>query len=116
MSCRHGFTLSLEAAASLLLLLSAASALSLYSFPRQQASDYYVCSDAAVMLSKTPQGQLEQALSESSHESGLCLQARLGGEHFSSGCQQEGKEKFTLHFPVWNQGAAEELSLSCSRP
>ena len=117
MAVKTGFFMSLEAAASLLLLFCAASMLALYHFPQQQASDYYLCSDAAIVLSKISAGGLRQSLDELSNASGLCMQAQLNGTSFSSGsgCSTHATQRFSLSFPVWEGDEAEMLSLSCQR-
>lgn len=113
MKISRGFAMSLEAAASLLLLAAALSALPLFEVKSGSEPDFFLCSDAAMVLLKS--GALSgdaqpQVLYEASQLSGLCLEY---GD--ASSCQYGGEEKFSFTFAIWRKGSLQNATVSCWR-
>ena len=108
-----GFLMSLEAAASLLLVLIALSTLALFEVKQGHEGDFFLCSDAAVALVKTGAfsgGHLREAVEEASGISGLCISA--GGQ---SSCSYGGQEKYSFSMPVWSGLGVQSAEVSCWR-
>ena len=119
-NCRKtGFVLSLEAVSALFLLLIAASSLSLYRFTKPSASDFFACSDAAVVLAKAhafSDGSLQEKVGRGGKLSGLCIEAASPLASASS-CEggEEADEKFSFSIPVWQGGSVQNAQVSCWR-
>ena len=115
---RRGFLMALEAAASLFLLVIAASAIPIFHLQKTSAHDFFLCSDAAVILSKTnafSDGSLQEKLDKAASLSGLCIGASSAAA-FASSCEGNGAgEKFSFALPVWQDGAVENATVSCWR-
>lgn len=119
-SCsRNGFVLSLEAASSLALLLIAASALALFSFQEANAGDFYACSDAALLLSKShafSDGTLGERVAQVHSLTGMCAVASSPAASSSScGGARDATEKFSFTMPVWQQGGLRSAKVECWR-
>jgi hypothetical protein len=115
----RGFLMSLEAAASFLLVLSAASLLPhLYLAENSaQAGDFFMCSDAALLLSKTNAfsgAALQEKVEKLSRLSGMCIEADSPDASASS-CESGAGEQFAFNFPVWQAGELRQASVSCWR-
>ncbi len=108
-----GFLMSLEAAASLLLVLVALSTLALFEVKQGHEGDFFLCSDAAVALVKTGAfsgGRLHLAVEEAYGISGLCISA--GGE---GSCSYGGQERYSFSMPVWSGTEVQSAEVSCWR-
>ncbi len=116
---KMGFALSLEAISSLFLLIIAASTLPLYQFRQSSANDFFDCSDAALVLSKTrafSDGSLQGKVGAAGEFSGLCIEASSPLVSASS-CtgEKETGEKFSFTFPIWQGEAVQDARVSCWR-
>lgn len=116
---KTGFALSLEAVSSLFLLIIAVFALPLYQFRQSGANDFFACSDAAVVLSKTrafSDGGLQGKVDAAGEFSGLCIGASspLASASSCTGEKETG-EKFAFTFPIWQGGAVQDAHVSCWR-
>lgn len=115
---RQGFAMSLEALCSIILLIVAASAMQLFSLPPQQASDFYLCSDAAVLLSKQgiPPGGLQAQVESLARLSGLCILFESEKARASS-CEQPQAQASRTAFTIiaFEGGSAGKAQISCWR-
>ncbi|MEM4633535.1 MAG: hypothetical protein QW275_00065 [Candidatus Anstonellaceae archaeon] len=115
MKVQKGFALSIEAAFSLLLLALATSTIHFFHFASQEASDYYLCTDAAILLSGASEEGLDDYAQKLSSESGLCISAKLNSRNAPSGCIGKGKEAFAFSIPFWSKERVERLEIHCSK-
>lgn len=115
---RFGFLMSLEAACSLLLLIISIPLFSAPSLQKGSAHDFFLCSDAAVVLLKSgaflSQGALEEKARQASALSGLCISASSPGA-VAFPCQGRGSQEFSLSFPLWQSGTLSQAAVSCWR-
>lgn len=119
-SAKHsaGFLMSLEAAASLILLAISLNALQLFEIGEGQEGEFYLCSDAALALSKTNafsgQALLEGKTSEAADVSGLCIFSEA--DSFSAGncgAPPDGLEVNAFSFPAWSEGKVATARVYC---
>lgn len=117
-SMGRAFLMSFEASSSLILLLIAASALQLFHFQKESPQDFFLCSDAAMLISKSGDFSQEAMASwaqEISSLSGLCLQVSSGDSPAFSTCSApERKERFAFRLPVWDK-KAKSIEILCWR-
>ena len=114
----RGFLMSLEAAASLLLVMVALSALPLFSARAGREGDFFLCSDAAVALAKSSAFSSAAALHEEVEQaasiSGMCLSAESGAISSSSCSQPPAQtEAYAFSFPVWSGREMGSATVSC---
>jgi len=116
----RAFLMTLESASAIFMLIIAASAFSLFSFPESSAGDFYICSDAAIILSKSrafSDNALSLEVEKLGRLSGMCIKAEGAGS-FASNCFGDSgakKEKFSFSFPVWKDGMVQQASVGCWR-
>ena len=105
---RSGFAMTLEAACSLLLLAFSLSLLPYFALPAPDAPDFFLCSDAALLLAKTSSFSDASLLSHNVVEmealSGMCISAESSGASAQSGCAGEGAERHSFSLPFWGGG------------
>ena len=115
----RGFLMSLEAAASLLLVMVALSALPLFSARAGREGDFFLCSDAAVALAKSSAfsgaSALQEGVERAASLSGICLSAGSGVLSSSSCSQDARSEVYAFSFPVWSGGAMGSARVYCWR-
>jgi hypothetical protein len=114
---KNAFLASFEAASAILLLFVAASAIPLYQFQKSHAQEFFLCSDAAILVSKSgdfSHGSLLLQAQEIKELSSTCLSLQIAGEGPVSSCELEKGEVFSFTFPVWSEGL-QELRLKCWR-
>jgi hypothetical protein len=104
-----GFLMSLEAAFALTLLLFAATALPAFSQPKNTAPDFFLCSDATLLLVKSgafTDGSLQAKINEMHSLSGMCFSVHdLAGDISAKDCDSSSaKEKTAITVPVWSSG------------
>ena len=111
---KKGFAMSLEALCSVLLLMVAASAMEAFSFPPQKASDFYLCSDAALFLSKLSSSDLQAQVDTLSRLSGRCISFESEKSRASS-CDgaQIANERLAFTIAVFEEGSAGTAQVSC---
>jgi len=114
---KSGYLLSLEAVTAVFLLLIAASSLPLFRFQEDRPQDFFLCSDAAIVLSKShafADGSLQEKVQTASELSGLCIEAYSPLTSASS-CEGEGAdaERYAFTVPIWQSGALQEARVSC---
>lgn len=116
---QKGFAMTLEAACSLLLLVFSLGLLQYFSLPEPDAPDFFLCSDAALLLAKTGSFSdatlLSQNVKEAASLSGMCISASARELFAPSGCLGEEKEKFAFSFPVWSGGTVHSARVWCWR-
>ncbi len=116
---RKGFAMSLEALCSIILLLAAASAMGAFHFAPSHAPDFYLCSDAAVFLSRqgVPSSGLQAQVDEISILSGRCVSFESGKTHVSS-CEdsQAADERLAFTIIALEDGEVGEATVSCWLP
>lgn len=122
-NAKRGFAMTTEAMFAMLLVALAASTLFLFNFQKHDSAAFYLCSDAAIVLSKSgafsPLGNLQGKASEISGLTGMCIRVKnsgWGADTFECNNKQEGDEKFSFEIPAWNGLAVEKAAVSCSRP
>lgn len=116
-SSMQGFLMTLEVFSAILLLIVAASLLPLFSLPKPAASEFYICSDAAIILSKS-RGESGESLRAEVEKLGklgsMCISFESGWKHYSN-CINNSRQgaKFAFTFPVWENNAASNAQVSC---
>jgi len=113
-----GFLMSLEAAASLILLAISLHTLQLFETGSGSEGAFYLCSDAALALSKanafSSQALLQGKTSEASELSGVCIRSEAGSFSASTcGSPPEGKEVHAFSFPAWSEGKVALARVYC---
>jgi hypothetical protein len=113
---RKGFAMSLEALCSIILLIVALSAMRLFLLPAQHASDFYLCSDAAMLLSSQgiSQAELQAQVDALSSLSGRCISYESEKARASS-CElsQTPHERFAFTIAVFEDGSAGKAQITC---
>ena len=110
---QQGFLMSLEAAASLVLIAISLAALPLFEIRGGQENDFFLCSDAAVVLLKSGAlsgAGVQQQINEAATLSGVCIEA-----NGASSCGYNGEDRFAFTFPVWKDGRVQQSTVSCWR-
>jgi len=110
--------MSLEAAASLMLLAISLHALQLFEFDSGSEGAFYLCSDAALVLSKTNAFSSAELLQEKTSEaallSGTCIFSETGSFSANTcGAAPEGKEVRAFSFPAWSMGKVATARVYC---
>ena len=115
---KEGFLMSLEAACSLFLLIISLSLFPAPSLQKGSAHDFFLCSDAAVVLLKSGAFSSQAALGEKTGQasglSGMCISASSPGASASS-CTGRGAQEFSFSFPIWQHGSLSQAEVSCWR-
>jgi len=114
---RRAFLMLLEAASCILLLLFAASFLRLFYLRHASAADFFICSDAALVLAKShafSDGTLQQKVEDASLRSGLCISAE-SPQQSSSSCKGGAPERYSFSIPIWQGGAVQSAQVGCWR-
>ncbi len=113
----RGFLMTLEAASAFFLLIIAASALVQFRLPKESAQDFYACSDAAIILSKSSGlsgADLLVEMGKMRALGGPCVSFELDYQHYSN-CEirvrQENIQAF--NFPVWKAGVLQNATVAC---
>ncbi|MEM2137574.1 MAG: hypothetical protein QW568_00615 [Candidatus Anstonellaceae archaeon] len=112
---KKAFLASFEAASAILLLIVAASALQLYQFQKTFPQEFFLCSDAAVLISKSGDFSRDSLLAQAqeiSELSDMCISIQIAGEELFSPCGKENGRVFAFTLPVWREGL-QELQVRC---
>jgi len=92
--------------------------LPMFSFQRQTADAFYICSDAAMLLSKTgASGDLQGRVDEIGRLSGLCVSFYSDGEQVSScgGATGVGG-RYSFPIIIWKEKSLSNARVSCWHP
>lgn len=114
-----GFLMSLEAAFALTLLAISASALPAFQLQKNTAPEFFLCSDAALVLVRAGAfsgagGQgLQEQVGELSGLSGMCIEAGVQGGESASSCPPTDRGKISLSFPVSRFPSVATATVSC---
>jgi len=106
-----GFALTLEALSALLLLLIALAALPLFSLPKSDAEAFFLCSDAAIVLSGAPSSE---SLGEMAQELGAVsgMKITAGGEN-TAAQKPSGARTYAFTVPRWENGRLHKITILC---
>ena len=112
----RGFLFSLEAAASLLLLMVAASFLPAFQLKDSHAGEFFLCSDAAGVLVKSSAfsgGRLQERVAELEGLSSLCIEASTPAAAAPSSCPDATADRYSFTLPVLEGGRIASATVSC---
>jgi len=104
---KRAFLASFEAASAILFLIIAASAIQLYHFQRTSPQEFFLCSDAAILVSKSEDFSPESLLLRAQgikELSNICLSLQFADEEPVSPCERKKADVFAFTFPVWREG------------
>jgi len=113
-----GFLMSLEAAASLILIAISLHALQLFEARGGSEGAFYLCSDAALALSKTnafsSAALLEEKTSEAAGLSGTCIFSETDSFFASTcGAPPGSREVHAFSFPAWSERKVATARVYC---
>jgi hypothetical protein len=111
---KQGLAMSMEAAASLLLVFAALYCLALFWQKPGGEADFFLCSDAAQALLKSSSFSdsvlLQERAGQAAALSGLCISASGWAS-----CPYAGQERIAFTFPAWQGGEVQNATVSCWR-
>lgn len=114
---RRGFLMTLEALSAVALLIIASAAMGAFAARAGTEGDFFLCSDAAVVLSKSGFSplDLQQRLSSMHSLTGMCVKAESAFASASSPCTEPQGKTLAFSIPAWGAGSLQSATVSCWR-